>query len=194
MPDPDPLDDFLAALREAANLYATDNVASRIAAVSATISFLRATTDDNDRSLTTPLMDVLGRLEDEAKHLLCMADADEDGNRSGRGNTKSIKTSLDDASVSAVITLARRAGKTLPVAATMVAEHLGLGAHDSLAVKQLLQSRKNLMSRRAAPEALAIYDLMIAKAAEAGHAGMSPNEALSLALEYLRARFTAQSS
>jgi hypothetical protein len=76
----------------------------------------------------------------------------------------------------------------------MVAEHLGFGAHDAQAVKRLLKSRKNLMSRRAPKTAWAHYNLVVAKTATARKAGMSPDEALSLALEYLRDKFTAQSS
>jgi hypothetical protein len=191
---PDPLDDYLVALRDAANLYATDNVASRIAAVSATIAFLRATTDDNDRSLTTPLMDVYSRLADESERLRRKDETDKNGNQRGMGNAEPIKTSLDNATASAVITLAMRTGKTSGVAATLVAEQLGFAAHDAQAVKKLVRSRKNLMSRRAPKAAWAHYGLMIAKTAEAGKAGMLPNEALSLALEYLRAKVTAQSS
>jgi hypothetical protein len=189
---PEPFDDYLQALQAAADLYATDNIASRIAAVSATISFLRAA--DDDRSLITPLMDVLGRLEDEREYLRRMDDADEDGRRRGIGNTKPVMLSVNDAAMSAVITLAIRTGKTSKQAAVMVAEHIGLGAHDPRAVQRLVQSRKNLMDKKASPAALRIYDLMITGAAKARTDGMSPDEALSKALDFLREKITAQSS
>lgn len=191
---PDPLDEFFVALRGAQDLYVTDNIASRIAAVDATISYLREVTDGNNRSVTTPLMDVLGKLVDEQEQLNRMANADEDGKRQGKGNTKPIMTSLNDAVASAVITLAMRAGKSSGVAATMVAECLGSGAHDSQAVKQLLQSRKNLMDKRASPAALQQYDRMIASAAKARKAGMTPNETVALVLDFLSEKITPQSS
>jgi uncharacterized protein YoaH (UPF0181 family) len=121
-----------------------------------------------------------------------MANTDEDGHRSGMGNTKGIKAALDAASVSAVITLAMQAGKSSGVAATLVAEHLGLGAHDARSVQKLLQSRKNLMGKRASSEARAQYHLMMSSAAKARADGMSHDETLSLALEYLRDKLMAQ--
>jgi hypothetical protein len=83
MPESDPIDLYLVALRDAANLYMTDNLASRAAAITATITFVRAITDNNDRSLTTPLMDVFSRLADESERLQRENEGDEDGNRRG---------------------------------------------------------------------------------------------------------------
>jgi hypothetical protein len=78
----------LAALREAADLYATNRTASGALAVNAAISYLRAVTDNADRSVTTPLMHVLSHLVDDVG-----GDTDKDGNRQGKGNTKPIMES-----------------------------------------------------------------------------------------------------
>src|SRR4051812_15612973 len=91
---PEPLDGYLHDLRSAAELYRADGVSSRIAAVSATISYLR--TLNVDPPLYTPLLDMLGQLEDEQ-----------------RGRTGHTTGTIDAATmgaVAAVITLAMRAG------------------------------------------------------------------------------------
>src|SRR5712675_1133386 len=108
MPEPEPFDDYLLALRAAADLYPTDNIASRAAAVDATITFLQAS--GVDRAMIQPLMAVLGSLADESEHLRRIEDADADGNRRGSGRTKPVMMSLNDATASAVITLAQQNG------------------------------------------------------------------------------------
>jgi hypothetical protein len=172
---PEPLDDYLHALRSAADVYPTDVIGSRIAAVSATISFLRASNVDS--RLITPLLAVLGHLEDR-RH-------------SRTGNFKPVMDSVNMAAMAAVITLARRAGQPLTAAAEMVAKNTGIGAHYPQSVRQLLQFRKNLMDKRESREARRMYEVVII---EAGKAGLSPQDALVKGLEFLRDKMVATST
>src|SRR4051795_9149016 len=118
-------DDFLQELLSAAELYPTDVVGSRIAAVSATISYLRA--KDVEPALYTPLLDVLGHLEDE---------------RDGRTGKYPAIQNANLAVAAAVITLAMRAGNTREEAAQLVASYMGISTNDSKAVQRLQQFRK----------------------------------------------------
>jgi hypothetical protein len=198
MPDPvpasDPLDDYLVALRTASNLYEDDNITSRFAAVHATITYLEAITDNNDGALTTPLKDVLSRLADESEDLARVNDVDEDGNRRGRGNAKPVKASLDDAIVSAVITLARQTGRTLKEAATIVADQTGSKSHQPEEIQRLITSRRNLMDGKASPDAVNHYHVLIAAAAKAHADGRSPEEILSEAVIHARRMITGRTS
>lgn len=163
-------DDFLQELLSAAELYPTDVVGSRIAAVSATISYLRA--KDVEPALYTPLLDVLGHLDDE---------------REGRtGNYPAIQNA-NLAVAAAVITLAMRAGNTREEAAQMVASHMGISTNDTKALQRLQQFRKNLMDKRASAAARDIYSLVLV---EATKAGVSPEDALRAGMEFLREKLT----
>jgi hypothetical protein len=169
---PEPFDDYLQALRSAADLYQADRPASRIAQVSATISFLRAM--NVDPALYTPLLNVLGQLEDEQQ-----------------GRTGHSTATLDAANMgaaAAVITLAMRAGKTREQAAKLVAGSIGLDAHKPAEVKRLLQYRKNLMDRGSPATAAHVYGMVIQQARKSG---VSPQDALQLGLDLLRGKVTA---
>jgi len=169
---PEPFDDFLQELLSASELYRTDVVASRIAAVSASISYLRAM--DVEPTLYTPLLDVLGHLDDE---------------REGRtGNYPAIQNA-NLAVAAAVITLAMRAGNTREEAAQMVASHMGISTNDTKALQRLQQFRKNLYGQaRASVTAREIYRLVLM---DARQAGVSPEDALRAGLEVLRNKMTA---
>ena len=173
---PEPFDDYLNALRAAADSYRTDSAGSRYAAVSATVSFLNAS--NVDRSLTTPLMNLLGHLEDE--HF----------QRAGNSNPAMINATL--ATAAAVITLARRTGLKLKPASELVAKHIGADGRDAQAeAKRLLQFRKNLMDDKASPDSIAVYYAMILRADESG---MPVQDALALALAFLREKHGATST
>jgi|1185.fasta_scaffold134696_1 hypothetical protein len=168
---PDPFEDFLQELLSAAELYRADVVRSRIAAVAATISYLRAM--DVEPALYTPLLDVLGHLDDE---------------REGRtGNLNPVVQNANMAVAAAVITLAMRAGNTREEAAKVVASQMGISTHDPKAVQRLQQFRKNLMDKRASAAARDIYSLVLV---EATKAGVSPEDALRAGMEFLREKLT----
>jgi hypothetical protein len=173
MPESEPFDDYLSALQAAADIYPTNVVGSRIAAVSATISFLRAS--NVDAHLRTPLLAVLGHLED----------------RDRIGNTKPVMDAVNMAAIAAVITLAMRAGIKMSAAAEMVTKHIGIGAHYPQSIRQLLQFRKNVMDNRESREAQRMYELVIV---EAGKASVSPQDALNKGLEFLRDKMAGTST
>jgi hypothetical protein len=86
-----------------------------------------------------------------------------------------------------VITLANRAGNTLEQGAMLVAEQIGIDVHQPAAIRQLLQSRRNLMGKPASSAARQHYDLIIAEAsAKARIDGTPPKEILRMGLERLR--------
>ena len=64
-PNLDPRHQYFLLLKHAADLYPTDNLASQIGAVAATIDYLRAL--DVDAALIQPLVAVYGALADESE-------------------------------------------------------------------------------------------------------------------------------
>ena len=140
MPDSDPFAVYLAALRKAADLYATDPDGGGSAAITATLNYLRQPNVE-DR-LRTPLLHVLGQIEDS---------------RHGRaGNAKSGMDSVNMAAMAAVVTLATRTKMTVPESAKLVADHIGL-TNDLEAVRRLIQYRKNLLAERGSRDARRVY-------------------------------------
>jgi hypothetical protein len=172
---PDPYDDYLLTLREAADLYRTDADAGGSAAVAATIEFLRMPTVE-DR-LRTPLLHVLGQLEDK---------------RHGRaGNTKSGMDTVNMAAMAAVVTLATCTKMTVKEGAKLVADHIGL-AHNPDVVKRLIQYRKNLLDKRGSRDAQRIYQSMVRQVK--ARPGRTPHDVLRLGLELLRDKMPGASA
>jgi hypothetical protein len=167
---PEPYDDYLVSLRDAADLYATDEVQGQSAALAATLTFLGAM--NVELRLTTPLQAVWGHL----------AETERTSNAA-----KPVMDSLNMAAMAAVITLAMRAGHKLQDAAKLVAKETGIGEHYPQSVRQLLQFRKNLMDKRESPAAQRQYDLMTSKS------DRSPQEVLQRGLEFLRSKMTGTS-
>jgi hypothetical protein len=170
---PEPFDDYLSALDAAADLYLTDIEKSKVASVSATVSFLRASKVDS--RLRTPLLAVLAQLEDRGR----------------AGNTKPSMDAVNMAAIAAVITLAMRTGKTTKQGAELVADHIGIGAHKTENVKRLIQYRKNLMDKRGTRDAENLYKLVLG---EASKSRLPPQAALGKGLEFLNDKMVTASA
>jgi hypothetical protein len=166
---PEPFDVYRTALHAAADLYATDVVGGQSAAVSATINFLLASNVES--RLRTPLLHVLGRLQDRV------------------GNTKLDIDSANMAAMAAVVTLAKRTRMTVQQGAELVAAHIGLARHPEI-VKRLIQYRKNLLGKRGSRDAERMYELILSEAAKTK---LPPQDALNKGLELLHDRMAGAS-
>jgi hypothetical protein len=153
---------YLSALGAAVELYRSDPVQGRIAAVKVAAQYLREM--KVDLTLITPLYDVIGHLEDE---------------RLGRvGNSKPIFEHNQTVLASIAITFTNKAGgRNLKQSGAVVAQAAGLNAKD------ILQDRKNLMDGKAHRDAIDLHDRLID---EANASGKTPGQLAAHAIDKLR--------